>query len=193
MKKTPFVARKQELVDNLNLKISNVQVLFHDWFLAVKAKGFQVRLCPDILYLTNEAKVTKTSKKDLQPLAESRRVMAVSTYNPPSATFKFNCSEVGLSCDPFTASDNHVLVPWCCAEATIYMLRVFDNILTELGFHYEMTTGTLLGAVKLSNFIPWDIDGDTYIPTKAMPHFQKGQKGYNLLEEAGITGMTILF
>ena len=41
----------------------------------------------------------------------------------------------------------------------------------------------------MSGFIPWDVDGDLFIPTEAMPYFQIGQPGYNSLLNAGVTGI----
>ena len=69
------------------------------------------------------------------------------------------------------------------------MLSVFDRISDELGFHYEIDSGTLLGAIKFNNFIPWDVDGDVYISTKAIyDFFQAGQNGTTALEKKGISG-----
>ena len=72
------------------------------------------------------------------------------------------------------------------------MLSVFDRVSERLKFHYEIDSGTLLGAVKFNNFIPWDIDGDVYISSYAVfKYFQSGQEGTTLLEKEGISGMTL--
>ena len=55
------------------------------------------------------------------------------------------------------------------------------------GIHYELDSGSLLGAVKLNNFIPWDIDGDIYISTEDMGHFHEGGMGRYILEQEGIS------
>ena len=69
------------------------------------------------------------------------------------------------------------------------MLSVLDRVSEELGFHYEIDSGTLLGAVKFNNFIPWDVDGDVYISTKAIfEFFQPGQQGTKALQQEGISG-----
>ena len=82
-----------------------------------------------------------------------------------------------------------MLTPWCCTNAFVHILSVFDRISEELGFHYEIDSGTLLGAVKLNNFIPWDIDGDIVITTRAVHNlFQPGQDGTRALEKEGISG-----
>ncbi len=58
----------------------------------------------------------------------------------------------------------------------------------RFGFHYELDSGSLLGAVKLNNFIPWDIDGDLYIPSEQLHIFDRGAPGALAFEEAGIEG-----
>ena len=73
------------------------------------------------------------------------------------------------------------------------MLAVFDRLSEELGFHYEIDSGTLLGAVKFNNFIPWDIDGDVYISSSAIfEYFQTGQHGTRSFEKDGISGAWII-
>ena len=44
----------------------------------------------------------------------------------------------------------------------------------------------LLGAVKLHNFIPWDIDGDLHIRTEDMFHFHPNGIARFILESEGI-------
>ena len=89
----------------------------------------------------------------------------------------------------FLDTENHVLSPWCCNTALTHMLSVFDRLSEELGFHYEIDSGTLLGAVKFNNFIPWDIDGDVYISSSAIfEFFQAGQHGTKSLENQDISG-----
>ena len=61
----------------------------------------------------------------------------------------------------------------------------------RLGFHYELDSGSLLGAAKLNNFIPWDIDGDLYIPTEKIGLFDKGSVGFKAFQDAGISGLML--
>ena len=73
------------------------------------------------------------------------------------------------------------------------MLSVLDRISEELSFHYEIDSGTLLGAVKFNNFIPWDIDGDVYMSSNAIfEFFQPGGEGTNSFKKEGISGVLLL-
>ena len=70
------------------------------------------------------------------------------------------------------------------------MLTIFDRLSSELSFHYEIDSGTLLGAVKLNNFIPWDLDGDLFMSSHAIfAYFQGGQIGTKSLQKEGISGI----
>ena len=83
-----------------------------------------------------------------------------------------------------------MLSPWCCNQALTHILYAFDRLSNELNFHYEIDSGTLLGAVKFSNYIPWDIDGDLFVSSAAIfDFFQPGQKGAKNLQKQGISGM----
>ena len=51
-----------------------------------------------------------------------------------------------------------------------------------------MNSGSLLGAVKLNNFIPWDIDGDLYMLSNDLfKHFGNDGEGRRMFREAGIS------
>ena len=44
----------------------------------------------------------------------------------------------------------------------------------------------ITGAIKLHNFIPWDIDGDIHLAENTMQHFHRNGKARKLLENNGI-------
>ena len=74
------------------------------------------------------------------------------------------------------------------------MLSVLDRTSDELGFHYEIDSGTLLGAVKFNNFVPWDIDADVDISSRAIfDFFQPGQLGTRAFEKDSIAGFPVIF
>ena len=65
-----------------------------------------------------------------------------------------------------------------------------DNIANVHSIHYEVGSGTAIGAVKLSNFIPWDIDADTYVTKPVFMELfsSKAQMGIVAFEKAGMKG-----
>ena len=79
--------------------------------------------------------------------------------------------------------------PICLFKSQIELCAA-NMISSTKNFHYEIDSGTLLGAVKLNNFIPWDLDGDVYISSHAIFNFfQAGQIGTKSLQNEGISGM----
>ena len=51
-------------------------------------------------------------------------------------------------------------------EAGYVMLEYLDKICKERGLRYYLAYGTLLGAVREHDFIPWDDDVDVYMPVE---------------------------
>ena len=49
----------------------------------------------------------------------------------------------------------------------------FDKICTKHGLRYSMEGGTLLGAVKYQNFVPWDDDIDVIMLREDYEKFLK--------------------
>jgi hypothetical protein len=61
-----------------------------------------------------------------------------------------------------------------------------DGLSVDMGIHYEISSGTLLGAVKLNNYLPWDIDGELFVQSEKMHLLRPGRRGHDVLDEAGI-------
>ena len=97
----------------------------------------------------------------------------------------FTCPEVGLTCDARNQASSF-LVPWCCHQSWRHVMAVLEGLAVEKGLEYEITDGTVLGAVKLGNFIPWDIDADVEFRTSQFSEWKGGGAGASALKEAGI-------
>lgn len=62
-------------------------------------------------------------------------------------------------------------------KAELYLLLSFDKVCRENGLTYFLDSGTALGAVRHSGFIPWDDDIDVGMPRSDYEKFLKiGQK-----------------
>lgn len=51
-------------------------------------------------------------------------------------------------------------------EKIFEIMKAFDRVCRENGFHYYMLGGTMLGAIRHKGFIPWDDDADFGVPRK---------------------------
>ena len=172
--------------------IENESVMFMSWFLDTQSLGLQTLLCPDILYSTFGSSgvddLQTLAKHDFKPLDRKHNIQGITLPSPQTVNHIFSCSEVGLECSPRSQQEDAMLLPWCCIAAFAHILKTFEAIATELEFHYELDSGSALGAVKLGQFLPWDIDGDIYASTDAVTqHFLKTNgKGSLALARAGI-------
>ncbi len=43
---------------------------------------------------------------------------------------------------------------------------------------YELDSGSVLGAVKIGHFLPWDIDGDVNVATRCVQLFSPRGEAY---------------
>ena len=68
-----------------------------------------------------------------------------------------------------------------------YLLNhsVIDELESELGIHYEISSGSALGAVKLGNYLPWDIDGELFVQAEKIHLLRPGRRGHDLLLREG--------
>lgn len=156
----PFVARTKTLIDlpfNDSLPAS---VLFEDWFLQLRIEQKYVMNCPDIMYFASDPDVQLklTSSKLWLPLAAKWELNRLTW--PPGQAHVFTCSEAGLSCSDIKALTRFYLMPPCCVEEFAGALRFMDEFFSNHSMEYEVNAGSALGAVKMADLIPWDLDGD---------------------------------
>ena len=59
----------------------------------------------------------------------------------------------------------------------------FDRVCQKHGLRYSMEGGTLLGAVKYKNFVPWDDDIDVIMIREEYDRFLRPRFGENYLTE----------
>lgn len=180
----PFVARKSQLLSHLHPALG-LQMMFVSFFLSMQSLGYDAFSCPDLMFLTADDPDPPSQSNWLQ-MARKWGLQGISIDLGPMKIYQFSCSTLELVCDPEDQTKSYI-VPWCCHTAAFQVFKSMEVVAKKLGLHYELNSGSLLGAVKLHNFIPWDIDGDMYIPTEHMHHFHEGGLARELLQLEGIT------
>lgn len=153
-----FIAKKFQFHDNLFS-----DVLFEDWFLKIKQKRILVMNCPDVMYFKSGVVegVSEVEKiREHSSWLELAREWEVDRVVYPSRiTVNFTCAELKITCDA-TRWFKAFIIPSCCMDQVTGALRTLDEFSKEKGVEYEIDSGTLLGAVKMGYFLPWDKDGD---------------------------------
>merc|ERR1719450_1375158 len=100
-----------------------------------------------------------SSREEWKSLAAKHQFQAVVTNFRKRFAVEFDCDEVNLYCDIRSQAAAFIL-PWCCFKSFRHILTSLEEISSKLGIEYQLESGSCLGAVKLANFIPWDIDID---------------------------------
>ncbi|XP_040576802.1 uncharacterized protein [Lepeophtheirus salmonis] len=145
--------------------------------------------CPDLLYLTNDdlKNDLEGSREDWMSLGKALKFQAVIPHKRVQSEYQFSCHEIRIKCSPRSMADSFLL-PYCCTRSYNFVIERLEFLASNLGIDYELNSGSLLGAVKLNNFIPWDIDGDIYIKTDhIVKFFDYGGSARKILERNGFT------
>jgi len=145
--------------------------------------------CPDLIYFTHNSvgrEALKDPKAAWLELANKHKFQGLVTHFKSVFDYKFSCSDLNLSCDIESQAAAFIL-PWCCFESFRHILRKLEEVSIKYGADYQLESGSCLGAVKLANFIPWDIDMDVEFLTEHFHLFKAGGAGNALLSEAGIS------
>ncbi|XP_053631075.1 uncharacterized protein [Cherax quadricarinatus] len=136
--------------------------LYRDWHTRVTQAGYLTLACPDVMFFLQEEPIMDTT--DWKIYATQWSLQSVHSYDDEQ--YSFTCSEVGIRCSDLRKKITWYLVPPCCREAIMGGITILDNFAQEKGLSYELHHGSLLGAVKLGAFLPWDFDQDIYYNCK---------------------------
>ncbi|XP_066994289.2 uncharacterized protein [Anabrus simplex] len=182
----PFIAKTSVLKNfPLNEQLPH-NVLFKDWFLRVKQSHILVMNCPDVMYFKRgpvEEISTPESKLSWLELAREWQIVEISY--PPKITFSFTCKELKIKCNEASVWVKTKILPSCCFEQIQGAVKYLDTFAKEHKIDYELEAGSLLGAVKLRHYLPWDVDGDITVLIKDLKLFNDSQmlfanQGYKL-------------
>ncbi|XP_059082520.1 uncharacterized protein LOC131880039 [Tigriopus californicus] len=187
----PFMAKKEvfhavPLVPDL----PDTPAMFIQWFLDLFKTQWNILLCPDIMYFTYMSPnwFLVMSKESWQQIAIIQQIQGIHLNQSLIPDYSFTSEEVNLICDVGKLQKEAKLLPWGCQEAYAHILRTLLKIEERLETQFELTSGSLLGALKLGHFLPWDIDGDIYFSTEDFYHFSTTEgKGQMFLKHADIS------
>jgi len=155
--------------------------------LALQKLGMMLA-CPDMMFFTMKSVAQdafESSRSDWNSLATKHQFQGVQTSFHHSLDHTFSCDQVNMACD-IRSQSSAFLVPWCCISSFRYILTHLETISQKLGIEYALDSGSTMGAVKLGNFIPWDIDMDIDFKTEYFHMFKSGGEAHEYLTKAGI-------
>ena len=184
---------KTKMFHYLNFRLNTSlaeNVMFLDWQMRLQKSYLKAIVCPDILYHTFKSHPTiKTlSRKDWLALSRLHQFQGVVLDHAPKISQSFTCEQAGLICNPMNFKDNlAILLPWCCYQRSFYILSLIEELSVRYNFHYEVDGGTVLGGIKLGNFLPWDVDTDITLNIEAFKLFEEGGKGRAAMINADVS------
>ena len=75
---------------------------------------------------------------------------------------EYECEKIDIKCSDYSGNGkkNGMFRPRCCIMELHYLLVRTSEVLNKHKFPYELDGGTVLGAVKLSDTLPWEHDHD---------------------------------
>ncbi|XP_045591388.1 uncharacterized protein [Procambarus clarkii] len=136
--------------------------LYRDWHTRVTQAGYLTLACPDVMFFLQEEATMDAS--DWQAYARQWSLQTIQAHD--GEQYSFTCREVAISCSDLRKKIASYLVAPCCREAIMAGITVLDTFAGQHGLAYELHHGSLLGAVKLAAFLPWDFDQDIYYDCK---------------------------
>ncbi|XP_071518179.1 uncharacterized protein [Panulirus ornatus] len=130
--------------------------VYRDWHTRAAQAGYLTVVCPDAMFFVEQEALMEAS--DWKSYASLWGVQSVRSYDEEE--YRFSCSDVRLDCSNLRKRVAWYLVPPCCREAIMRGVAILDDFAREKGLTYELQHGSLLGAVKLGTYLPWDFDQD---------------------------------
>ncbi|XP_068218944.1 uncharacterized protein [Palaemon carinicauda] len=154
-----------------------------DWGLQLQRKGILTMTCPDVMFHSqrnirprelhrevDRSCITKEDRKQarLMVWAIKRQYkkliqkweINIMIFNN-GTTLEYDCREMRYDCNAYHKV-KHYMLPPCCLKIKYKMFSTLNIIARENRVPYEINSGTLLGAVKFKDGLPWDFDDDAY-------------------------------
>ncbi|XP_071513580.1 uncharacterized protein [Panulirus ornatus] len=135
------------------------QAMYRDWFAKVRQAGHLAMVCPDVMFfITNHVHMTRD-----QWMQVASRWALEKIHSFTGESLAFACENINISCEHIRAITRSLLLPSCCIDIAMKELYIMTEFAEKHGLHYELQSGSVLGAVKFGSYLPWDLDHDLYV------------------------------
>lgn len=179
----PFVAKTHILkTAEFGEKLPS-EVVFEDFFLKVYDMGYLTMSCPDAMYFAND--YYRDVKRNVRKVWQffSAKWKFVRILLPDGIMHSFSCEDISYRCA--TKVTKYATMPACCLEEYGKAMKFLYDLCREHNIHFELDSGSVLGAVKMGGLMPYDVDGDISLLSNnfsILYSFQEyiRQKGFNL-------------
>ena len=179
-----------------------------DWALRLRTAGVLTMTCPESMHHVTRNIIPKpeepkkdtkcttkqerlkfkdeslTVKRLYRKLAQKWQLTTIQLHNKTS--LEYNCLEIHFDCKAKERVREYLLPP-CCLRIKNRMLKAFHTIAQETLIPYEILSGSLLGAVKFKDGIPWDFDDDCRYPNQFANLLETNKQR---LQEMGLPSLT---
>lgn len=156
---TPFVTTTKLLRSLAFSAGLSGQALYRDWFAKVRGAGHLAVLCPDVMFFVGDH--VNMTADDWLPVARRWALQKVQAFD--GREHLFSCESVGISCrNPLGIIQSYLLPP-CCVEEMEELIGYLVSYAEQNHLDYELHAGSVLGAIKLGQYLPWDFDTDIVV------------------------------
>lgn len=156
---TPFVTTTKLLRSLAFTAGLSGQALYRDWFAKVRGAGHLAVLCPDVMFFVSDH--VNMTADDWLPVARRWALQKVQAFD--GREHLFSCESVGISCrNPLGIIQSYLLPPCCVAEME-ELIGYLVSYAEQNHLDYELHAGSVLGAIKLGQYLPWDFDTDIVV------------------------------
>lgn len=148
----PFVAGTRALRSRaLDRKLVGTTA-FEDLFLRLKRARIKTAVCPDAMFHV-ASNILPIDKALWLPFAEKWGMNILSFSK--TRRLEYSCQELRISCKGANIPEGKSIPPCCLKELSRSIHTVLQGC-EAVGIECELQASTLLGAVKLGKFLPWE-------------------------------------
>lgn len=147
----PFLSQTRNLGSNPFDEDLPSEMIFYDFFIRQQANEAVSAVCPDSMFFVDTNEVSNESWRHL-----ASKYNITELHLPSGESLKYSCSDVGVQCD----LPKSIAKPKCCLKLLADELHTITQMYEENNVLYRVDCGTVIGAVKFSSILPWEIDAD---------------------------------